>query len=86
MLNQKVNTSGNNSIQGGLDAYLFRCGEIKIKNDDGLNCLSLIQLTANESIIDLRTEETFANMYFKINDKQLRPSSFLIFISPHRNK
>ena len=27
----------------------------------------MIQLTANESILDLRTEETFANMYFKIN-------------------
>ena len=67
MLNQKVNTSGNSSIQGELEAYVFRCGEIKIKNDDDLNCLSMIQLTANESIIDLRTEETFANMYFKIN-------------------
>ena len=67
MLNQKVNTSGNSSIQGELDAYLFRYREIRIKNDDDLNCLSMIQLTANESIIDLRTEETFANMYFKIN-------------------
>ena len=67
MLNQEVNTLGNSSIQGMLDAYLFRCGEIRIKNDDDLNCLSMIQLTANESIIDLRTEDTFANTYFKIN-------------------
>ena len=67
MLNQKVNTSGNSSIQGGLGAYLFRCGEIRNKSDDDINCLSMIQLTANESIIDLRTEDTFANMYFKIN-------------------
>ena len=36
------------------------------KNNDDLNCLSLIQLTANESIIDLITEESFANMYFRI--------------------
>ena len=49
MLNQKVNTSGNSSIQGRLDAYLFRCGEIRIKNDVDLNCLSLIQLTATYS-------------------------------------
>ena len=31
MLNQKVNTSGNSIIQGELDAYVFRCGEIRIK-------------------------------------------------------
>ena len=37
MLNHKVNTSGNSVIQGSLDAYVFRCGEIKIKSDDGLN-------------------------------------------------
>ena len=55
MLNQKVNTSGG-TIQGDLEAYVFRCGEIDIKNDDDLNCLSLIQLTENEYIIDLRTE------------------------------
>ena len=55
MLNQKVNTSGG-TIQGELESWVFRCGEIEIKNDDGLNCLSLMQLTANESIIDLRTE------------------------------
>ena len=65
MLNQKVNTSGG-TIQGELDAYVFRCGEIRIKSDDDLNCLSLIQLTANDSIIDLRTEQSFANMYFQL--------------------
>ena len=37
ILNQKVNTSGG-TIQGELEAYVFRCGEIKIKNDDDLNC------------------------------------------------
>ena len=55
MLNQKVNASGG-TIQGELEAYVFRCGEININNDDDLNCLSLIQLTETESIIDLRTE------------------------------
>ena len=57
MLNQKVNTSGG-TIQGDLDleAYVFRCGEIRINNDDDLNCLSMIQLTPNDSIFDLRTE------------------------------
>ena len=30
MLNQKVNTSGG-TIQGNLEAYVFRCDEIKIK-------------------------------------------------------
>ena len=65
MLNQKVNTSGG-TIQGELGAYVFRCGQMIIKNDDDLNCLSLIQLTENESIIDLRTEESFAYMYFRI--------------------
>ena len=76
VLNQKVNTSGNSSIPGGLDAYLFRCGEIRIKNDDDLNCLSMVQLTANESIMGLRTEGTFAKMYFKINgDSYIRLST-----------
>ena len=76
MLNQKVNTSGNSSIQGRLDAYLFRCGEIRIKNDGDFNCLSMIQLTANESIIDWRTEATCANTCFKINgDSYIRLST-----------
>ena len=66
LLNQKVNTSGDSAIQGILDAYVFRCGEIKIKSDDDLNSLTLTRLMANESIIDLRTEETFANMYLNI--------------------
>ena len=66
MLNQKVNTSGNSVIQGILDAYVFRCGEIKIKNDDDLNSLTLTQQAANESTIDLRTEESSANMYLQI--------------------
>ena len=63
MLNQKVNASGDSVIQGILDAYVFRCGEINIKNDDDQNSLTLTQLAANESTIHLRTEESFANMY-----------------------
>ena len=35
-------------------------------NDDDLNALTLTQLTANESIIDLRTGIAFGNMYFKV--------------------
>ena len=66
MLNQKVNTSGDSVIQGIWDAYVFRCGEIKIKNDDDLNSLTLTQLAANESTIDLRTEKPFDNMYLTI--------------------
>ena len=65
-LNQKVNTSGDSVIHGSLDAYVFRCGEIKIQNDDDLHSLTLTQLAANENTIDLRTEESFANMYLKI--------------------
>ena len=57
MSNQEVNTSGNSFIQGSLDAYLFRCGEINIKNDGDLNSLTLTQLSANRRIIDLMTEE-----------------------------
>ena len=49
-------------MQGSLDAYLFRCGEIKIKNDDDLNSLTLTQLSANRNIIHLRTEESYADM------------------------
>ena len=66
MLNQKVHTSGNSVIQSNLDAYLFRCGEIKVKSDDDLNSLTMTQLAAHESIIDLRTEESFASVYLKI--------------------
>ena len=68
MLNQNVNTSGG-TIQCDLDleAYIFRCGEIRINNDDDLNCLSMIQLTPNDSIFDLRTEESSAKMHFNIN-------------------
>ena len=47
MLHQKVNTSGHSVIQGFLDAYVFRCGEINLKSDDGLNSLTLTQLAAN---------------------------------------
>ena len=66
MLNQKVNTSGNNVISSSLEANVFRCGEITIISDDDLNALTLTQLTANESIIDLRTVESFANMYLNL--------------------
>ena len=41
MLNQKANTSGNNVISGSLEANVFRCGEIRIINDDDLNALTL---------------------------------------------
>ena len=47
MLNQKVNTSGNNVISCSLEANVFRCGEIKVISDDDLNALTLTQLTAN---------------------------------------
>ena len=50
-------------IQGSLEANVFRCGEIKIINDDDLNSITLTQLSANRSIIDLRTEEPYADMY-----------------------
>ena len=49
-----------------MDAYVFRCGEIKIERDGDLNSLTLTHLAANESINDLRTEESFASMYLKI--------------------
>ena len=65
MLNHKFNTPGNSVIQNMLDACVSRCGEIKIENDDDLNGLTLTQLAANENIIDLRAEESFANMYLK---------------------
>ena len=67
LLNQKVNTSGNNVISGSLEANVFRCGEIKTISDGDLNALTLTRLTANEYIIDLRTEESFANMYLNEN-------------------
>ena len=66
MLNQKVNISGNNVISCSLEANVVRCGEIKTINDDDLNALTLTQLTANESIIDLRTEESVDNMHLKV--------------------
>ena len=66
LLNQKVNTSDNNVISGSLEANVFRCGEITTINGDDLNALTLTQLTANQSIIDLRTEESFANLYLKV--------------------
>ena len=53
-------------IEGSLDADLFRCGELKIQSDDDLNSLTLTQLTANASIIGLRTEESFTNAYLEI--------------------
>ena len=65
-LTQKVNTSGNNVIPGSLEAKVFRCGEITFINDDDLNALTLTHLTANGSIIDLRTQESVANTYLKI--------------------
>ena len=65
LLNQKVNTSGNNVISCSLEANVFRCGETDIVNDDDLNALTLTQLTANGSIMDLRSEESFANMCFE---------------------
>ena len=49
-----------------LGAYVFRCGEVKIKSDDDTSSLTLTHLTASESIIDLRTEETFAHMCLNI--------------------
>ena len=64
MLNQKVNTSGNNVIPCSSEADVFRCGEIRIINGDDLNALT--QLTANESIIGLRTEEPYADMNLKV--------------------
>ena len=66
LLNQKSNTSGNSVIQGSSEANVFRCGDIKIINDDDFNALTLTQLTANESIIDLRTEGPFANMHLQV--------------------
>ena len=66
LLNQKVNTSGNNVISCSLEANVFRCGEIININGDDLNALTLTQLTTNKSIIDLRTEETFANMLLNV--------------------
>ena len=53
-------------ISCSLEANVFRCGEIRNINYDDLNALTLTQLTANESIIGLRTVVSFANMYFKV--------------------
>ena len=53
-------------LQGSLEANVFRCGEIKIVNDDDLNSLTLTQLSSNRSIIDLRTEEPYADMYLNV--------------------
>ena len=53
-------------IQCSSEANLFRCGEIKVKNDDDLNSLTLTQLSANRSIIGLRTEESYADVYLKV--------------------
>ena len=53
-------------IPGSLEANVSRCGEIRILTDDDSNALTLTQLTANESIIDSRTVESFANMYLKV--------------------
>ena len=53
-------------MSGSLEANVFRCGEIKAISDDDLNALTLTQLTANESTIDLRTVESFANIYLKV--------------------
>ena len=66
LLKQKVNTSGNSVISNNSEANVFRCGGIKIINDDDLNALTLAQLTANESIIDSRTEEPDAEMNLKV--------------------
>ena len=69
MLDQKVNTSGNSFIKAvWMLTYLFRCGEIKIKSGDDLNSLTLTQLSATSSIIDLRTEVPFADMYLTLKD------------------
>lgn len=62
-LNHKANTSGNDVISSSWEANVFRCGEIKIINDDDLNALTLTQLTTNEPTIGLGTEEPFANIY-----------------------
>ena len=43
-------------------AYLGVVGETRMTNDDDLNALTPTQLTANGSIIDLRTEESYADM------------------------
>ena len=54
MFNQKVDTSGDGVIQGILDAYVFRCSEIKLTNDDDLNSWTMTQQAANESTTDLK--------------------------------
>ena len=66
LLNQKVNTSGNDVIPYSLEANVFRCCEITSTSDDDLTALALTQLTANASIIDLRTEESHADMDLKV--------------------
>ena len=63
LLDQKVDTSGNSVFRGSLEDNAFRCGEIEIINDDGLNSLALTQFSANRSIIGLRTEESHADVY-----------------------
>ena len=65
MLNRKINTSGNRVIHNSLEANVTRCGEINMISDDDLNSLTLTQLSANRSIIDLRTEEPYAYMYLE---------------------
>ena len=41
LLNQKVNTLGNDVISGSLEANVFRCGEMIIITGDDLNALTL---------------------------------------------
>ena len=53
-------------ISCSLEAGIFRGGEIRIVSGDDLHALTLTQFTANGSIIDLRTEISFANMYLKV--------------------
>ena len=84
LLNQKVNTSGG-GIQGDLSAYVFRCGEIKINNDDDLNSLSMKQLTPHDSIFDLRTEESSAKMHFNIKGENFMSLSTADNISMYKD-
>ena len=41
MLNQGINTSGNNVMSNSSEADVFRCGEITTINDDDLNALTI---------------------------------------------
>ena len=65
LLNQKINTSGNNVMSGSLEANVFRCCEKNISDDD-LNAVTLTQLSANRSIIDVRTEGSYVDMYLDV--------------------